>query len=186
MIQAIPFQLGSVSSPHCTMQLRSHSVSTHLPSPALSPSLTQQTNDTPCLHSPQAIKSEPGTVQSEIMDTVSYNSHAGYSCLPPVLRSLPRCWAEHLLQQFILIPRLGIFWLLIIQMMRLRIVDNSLDRHELPLTMYHVFVHMFLELVYNQHEEPAKSILLLCLVRGRRGITRRTSTSSHLSPRKNT
>jgi len=42
-------------------------------------------------------------------------------------------------------------------------VDNSLDmyRHELALTLYPVFVHMFLELVYNQHEEPAKCFIAL-------------------------
>ena len=39
-----------------------------------------------------------------------------------------------------------------------RFVENSLDiyRHELALILYPVFVHMYLELVYNQHEDEAK------------------------------
>lgn len=38
-----------------------------------------------------------------------------------------------------------------------RFVENSLDiyRHELALILYPVFVHMYLELVYNQHESEA-------------------------------
>merc|ERR1711915_357487 len=40
-------------------------------------------------------------------------------------------------------------------------VENSLDmyRHELALILYPVFVHMYLELVYNQHEDPAKHFI---------------------------
>ena len=39
-----------------------------------------------------------------------------------------------------------------------RFVDASLDlyRHELSLILYPVFVHMYLELVYNRHEAAAK------------------------------
>ena len=39
-----------------------------------------------------------------------------------------------------------------------KFVENSLDmyRHELALILYPVFVHMYLELVYNQHEDEAK------------------------------
>ena len=42
-------------------------------------------------------------------------------------------------------------------------VENSLDmyRHELALILYPVFVHMYLELVYNQHEEPAKHFIAM-------------------------
>jgi transcription initiation factor TFIID subunit 5 len=32
-------------------------------------------------------------------------------------------------------------------------------RHELALILYPVFVHMYLELVYNQHEEEAKRFI---------------------------
>ena len=32
-------------------------------------------------------------------------------------------------------------------------------RHELALILYPVFVHMYLELVYNQHEEDAKQFI---------------------------
>jgi len=40
-------------------------------------------------------------------------------------------------------------------------VENSLDmyRYELALILYPVFVHMYLELVYNQHEEAAKNFI---------------------------
>lgn len=40
-------------------------------------------------------------------------------------------------------------------------VEHSLDmyRHELALILYPVFVHMYLELVYNEHEESAKSFI---------------------------
>merc|ERR1712112_793707 len=40
-------------------------------------------------------------------------------------------------------------------------VENSLDmyRHELALILYPVFVHMYLELVYNEHEDQAKSFI---------------------------
>jgi len=42
-----------------------------------------------------------------------------------------------------------------------KFVDNSLDmyRHELALILYPVFVHMYLELVYNHHEEEAKQLM---------------------------
>ena len=42
-------------------------------------------------------------------------------------------------------------------------VENSLDmyRYELALILYPVFVHLHLELVYNQHEEPAKHFIAL-------------------------
>ncbi len=42
-----------------------------------------------------------------------------------------------------------------------KFVENSLDiyRHELALILYPVFVHMYLELVYNQHEEEAKRFI---------------------------
>ena len=42
-----------------------------------------------------------------------------------------------------------------------RFIENSLDiyRHELALILYPVFVHMYLELVYNGHEEAAKSFI---------------------------
>ena len=38
------------------------------------------------------------------------------------------------------------------------LVEHSLDmyRHELALILYPVFVHMYLELVYNRHEAAAK------------------------------
>ena len=32
-------------------------------------------------------------------------------------------------------------------------------RHELALILYPVFVHMYLELVYNHHEEEAKQLM---------------------------
>ena len=40
-------------------------------------------------------------------------------------------------------------------------VENSLDmyKHELALILYPVFVHMYLELVYNGHEEAAKHFI---------------------------
>ena len=40
-------------------------------------------------------------------------------------------------------------------------VENSLDmyKHELALILYPVFVHMFLELVYNGHEQAAKEFI---------------------------
>ena len=43
-------------------------------------------------------------------------------------------------------------------------MDSSLDlyRHELALILYPVFVHMYLELVYNGHEAKAK--VSWCLV----------------------
>ena len=36
-------------------------------------------------------------------------------------------------------------------------IENSLDmyKHELALILYPVFVHMYLELVYNEHEGAA-------------------------------
>ena len=42
-------------------------------------------------------------------------------------------------------------------------VENSLDmyRHELALILYPVFVHMYLELVYNQNEESARHFTAL-------------------------
>ena len=42
-----------------------------------------------------------------------------------------------------------------------RFIEGSLDiyRHELALILYPVFVHMYLELVYNGHEEPAKEFI---------------------------
>jgi len=42
-------------------------------------------------------------------------------------------------------------------------VENSLDmyRHELALILYPVFVHMYLELVYNEHEMAAKNFIVL-------------------------
>ena len=42
-----------------------------------------------------------------------------------------------------------------------RFVDSSLDlyRHELALILYPVFVHMYLELVYNGHEAKAKAYI---------------------------
>lgn len=42
-----------------------------------------------------------------------------------------------------------------------RFVDESLDiyKHELALILYPVFVHMYLELVYNDHEEQAKKLM---------------------------
>jgi len=42
-------------------------------------------------------------------------------------------------------------------------VEKSLDmyRHELALILYPVFVHMYLELVYNEHEAAAKSFMAL-------------------------
>jgi len=41
------------------------------------------------------------------------------------------------------------------------LVEHSLDmyRHELALILYPVFVHMYLELVYNEHEDQAKSFI---------------------------
>jgi len=41
------------------------------------------------------------------------------------------------------------------------LVEHSLDmyRHELALILYPVFVHMYLELVYNEHEEQAKNFI---------------------------
>ena len=41
-------------------------------------------------------------------------------------------------------------------------MESSLDiyRHELALILYPVFVHMYLELVYNGHEEAAKKFVL--------------------------
>ena len=65
---------NSVSSSPSNMQHNSLPVSTHSPSPALFPSLPHQTNHTPCPPSPQPIKSEPGTVKPEPMDTASSNS----------------------------------------------------------------------------------------------------------------
>jgi hypothetical protein len=43
-----------------------------------------------------------------------------------------------------------------------KFIENSLDlyRHELALILYPVFVHMYLELVYNGHEEAAKKFVL--------------------------
>lgn len=43
----------------------------------------------------------------------------------------------------------------------LRFVESSLDlyRHELALILYPVFVHMYLELVYNSHEKEAKAFV---------------------------
>ena len=40
-------------------------------------------------------------------------------------------------------------------------IENSLDmyKHELALILYPVFVHMYLELVYNGHEEAAKDFI---------------------------
>ena len=40
-------------------------------------------------------------------------------------------------------------------------MDTSLDmyRHELALVLYPVFVHMYLELVYNHHEDEAKKLM---------------------------
>ena len=40
-------------------------------------------------------------------------------------------------------------------------VDHSLDlyRHELSLILYPVFVHLYLELVYNNHEDAAKAFI---------------------------
>ena len=40
-------------------------------------------------------------------------------------------------------------------------MDSSLDlyRHELALILYPVFVHMYLELVYNGHESKAKAYI---------------------------
>ena len=119
------FPHNTVSSAPTTMQHNSLSVSTHSPSPALSPSLPHQTNHTPCPPSPQAIKSEPGTVKPEPMDTASSNSTnmvesstmqlflpSSRRTISPVLRSSwPRCRADHLLQQFSLIQRLGMFCL---------------------------------------------------------------------------
>ena len=57
-------------------------------------------------------------------------------------------------------------------------VENSLDmyRHELALILYPVFVHMYLELVYNR---PGTS--QPCLVPDRRATTRGTSRSCPLS-----
>ena len=42
-----------------------------------------------------------------------------------------------------------------------KFVESSLDiyRHELALILYPVFVHMYLELVYNQHEEEARRFI---------------------------
>lgn len=42
-----------------------------------------------------------------------------------------------------------------------RFVDSSLDlyRHELALVLYPVFVHMYLELVYNGHEAAARAFV---------------------------
>ncbi len=42
-----------------------------------------------------------------------------------------------------------------------RFIEGSLDiyRHELALILYPVFVHMYLELVYNGHEEAAKEFI---------------------------
>ncbi len=42
-----------------------------------------------------------------------------------------------------------------------RFVDGSLDlyRHELSLILYPVFVHMYLELVYNRHEQAAQKFV---------------------------
>ena len=40
-------------------------------------------------------------------------------------------------------------------------IENSLDmyKHELALILYPVFVHMYLELVYNEHEGAAKEFI---------------------------
>ena len=40
-------------------------------------------------------------------------------------------------------------------------MEHSLDmyRHELALILYPVFVHMYLELVYNEHEDQARSFI---------------------------
>ena len=40
-------------------------------------------------------------------------------------------------------------------------MEHSLDmyRHELALILYPVFVHMYLELVYNEHEDQAKTFI---------------------------
>ena len=42
-----------------------------------------------------------------------------------------------------------------------RFIESSLDvyRHELSLILYPVFVHMYLELVYNGHETAAKDFI---------------------------
>ena len=42
-----------------------------------------------------------------------------------------------------------------------RFIEGSLDiyRHELALILYPVFVHMYLELVYNGHEDSAKEFI---------------------------
>lgn len=42
-----------------------------------------------------------------------------------------------------------------------RFVDESLDiyKHELAMILFPVFVHMYLELIYNNHEEQAKKLI---------------------------
>lgn len=42
-----------------------------------------------------------------------------------------------------------------------RFVDESLDiyKHELAMILFPVFVHMYLELIYNNHEEQAKRMI---------------------------
>eukprot|EP00090_Calanus_glacialis_P040049 TRINITY_DN6978_c0_g1_i1.p1 TRINITY_DN6978_c0_g1~~TRINITY_DN6978_c0_g1_i1.p1 ORF type:complete len:749 (-),score=253.58 TRINITY_DN6978_c0_g1_i1:122-2248(-) len=175
------------------MHHNSLSVSTHSPSPALSPSLPHQTNHTPTPPSPQAIKSEPGTVKPEPMDTASTNSSnmlESSSTMQAILAFLKKnnltSTEEQLKAELAKVQGgasaptvqpdtevgnvlaayksdddptsyeaaysdLEVF------------VENSLDmyRHELALILYPVFVHMYLELVYNQHEDPAKHFIAL-------------------------